>query len=125
MSTPWIGFKRWRLRASVTETALISLDRNEIVPHYRRLDSQAALGLLRSGTPGEYIATQTWPSGEHREQVCSGDRYAQWFEEYLPILAGFDALAELVDEIDTTAAPGGERESAGWTGVELLGPSGT
>ncbi|MEJ7650780.1 MAG: hypothetical protein WKF57_17340 [Nakamurella sp.] len=100
MSAPWIGFKRWRLRAGITETALIALVRNEIVPHYRTLDPQVTLGLVRSDIPRQYVATQQWPSGGYRKQVCSGDRYTRWFDEYLPILARFDVLAEFAGEID-------------------------
>lgn len=108
MSAQWIGFKRWRLRAGADEAALVTLVREEVVPHYRTLDPHATLGLLRSPTPGEYVATQQWPSSEYRERVCSGSRFTEWFTEYEPILVRFDALVQFVDE---------------WDGTELLEPS--
>ena len=125
MTSPWNGFKRWRLRPGVEEAALVALVREEIVPHYRALDPAAVLGLLRTDTPGEYLATQLWPSGEYRAEVCSGERYAQWFSDYKPILERFDALIEFVDETDSNEMASGAGGPADlvatrWTGVELL-----
>ena len=94
----FVTYKRWRLLEGQSERDLIDLIQNEIMVHYRKLDSQVQLGLLRIVDTDAYLATQSWPSRAYREATTTTSHFAQWYADYQPILERWDLLMVLEAE---------------------------
>lgn len=94
-------YKRWALRPDRSESELVELVREQIVPHYEKLQGCIRLGLLRIEGTRSYLALQCWESRESWRAVTGSDYYRTWYEEYLPILARWDEIMELEEEWNT------------------------
>jgi quinol monooxygenase YgiN len=94
----FVTYKRWRLRDGKQEVDLVDLVRNEIVPHYAKLEGPVRLGLHRIRNTPSYLALQQWQSRAAWETTTSSDFYQSWLREYEPILARWDQLMEFEDE---------------------------
>jgi len=44
------------------------------------------------------LAIQRWPDRAALDEAMNGDRFAEWWREYLPILAAWDAALEFEEE---------------------------
>jgi hypothetical protein len=93
----FVTYKRWRLKDGKRESDLVDLVRDEIAPHYARLDGGVRLGLHRIRDTRSYLALQHWPSRAAWQTTTSSDLYTSWFAEYEPILARWDALMAFED----------------------------
>ena len=98
--------KRWALRDGHTESELLDLVRNDVMPHYDRLQGCLGLGLLRIRGTRSYLALQYWESREAWQLAMSSDSYADWLTEYTPILERWNDVMELEDEWETDDALG-------------------
>lgn len=96
----FVTYKRWRLKDGKQESDLVDLVRNEITPHYARLEGCLRLGLHRIGNTRSYLAFQHWQSRAAWETTTSSDFYASWYSEYEPILLRWDQLMEFEDGWD-------------------------
>jgi hypothetical protein len=94
----FITFKRWSLKRPGTESAVVALVREAIIPHYQKLPDCRKLGLLRIEGTNTYLATQHWVNKAVREEVLASPAYARWSEEYEPILEQWFALMEFEAE---------------------------
>ena len=94
----FVTYKRWRLKDSQREADLVDLVRNEIAPHYAKLEGGVRLGLHRIRDTPSCLALQYWPSRAAWETTTSSTFYQAWLEEYEPILVRWDELMELEDE---------------------------
>lgn len=92
-----VSYKRWRLREGVTVDQVAQLVANHIVPHYRLLSTEVVLGLEDVGDD-TVLALQRWPSRASRDEAMSGEEFERWWQDYLPILAHWDALVEFEAE---------------------------
>jgi hypothetical protein len=94
----FVTYKRWRLKDGKHEADLVDLVRNEIAPHYVKLQGSVRLGLHRIEDTRSYLALQHWESRAAWETTTSSDFYQSWLGEYEPILARWDQLMEFEDE---------------------------
>lgn len=74
---PVVLYKRWRLRDGVSREQVTELVANRIVPHYRRLSSDAVLD-LEATDKGTLVAIQRWPSRGKLEQAMTGPHFEAW-----------------------------------------------
>jgi quinol monooxygenase YgiN len=91
-------YKQWKLKDGKEEADLIALVRNEIAPHYRKLDGCVGLGLLRIAGSRSYLAIQHWTSREAREATLASEFYTSWLAAYRPTLERWDRIMEFEDE---------------------------
>ena len=94
----FVTYKRWRLNHGKRESDLVELVRDEIAPHYGKLEGCVRLGLHRIRDTSSYITLQHWQSRETWEATTSSDFYRLWLNEYQPILERWDQLMEFEDE---------------------------
>ena len=94
-------YKRWALRPDRGESELVELVREQIVPHYKKLQGCIRLGLLRIEGTRSYLALQYWESRESWRATTGSDYYRTWYEEYLPILERWDEIMDFEEEWDT------------------------
>jgi quinol monooxygenase YgiN len=93
----FVSYKRWRLKDGKQEAELVELVRNEIVPHYAKLEGPVRLALHRIKDTPSYLALQHWQSRAAWETTTSTDFYQSWLGEYEPILSRWDQLMEFED----------------------------
>ena len=96
----FITYRRWTLRDGREESELVELVREEIVPHYKKLQGCLGLGLLRIEGTRSYLALQHWESRELWRKTVGSDYYKTWYEEYVPILDRWNKLMIFEDEWD-------------------------
>ena len=94
--------KRWRPRPGVEPADVAAVVADRIAPHYSRLDPSVTLGLELDTSSGMLIATQSWPSRQHRDERMDGPRFESWWRDYLPILRDWEQLVEFESEWETT-----------------------
>ena len=104
----FITYKRWTLRTGQEESELVEVVRDDIVPHFRKLQGCLKLGLLRIEGTRSYLALQYWESREQWEETTGSDYYEAWSKEYAPILDRWDEIMVFEDE---------------WNSEDLLGTS--
>jgi hypothetical protein len=97
----FVTYKRWRLKDGQREADLVNLVRNEIAPHYAKLEGGVRLGLQHISGAHAYLALQHWPSRAAWENTTSSAFYQAWLGEYEPILARWDQLMAFEDEWET------------------------
>ena len=102
----YVIVKRWTLRDGHSESELLDLVRNGIIPHYDRLPGCLGLGLLRIRGTRSYLALQYWESLEAWEVATSADSYSDWFEAYEPVLERWNGMMKFEDEWETEDALG-------------------
>jgi quinol monooxygenase YgiN len=93
-----LTYKRWKLKDGKEEAELVALVRDEIAPHYRKLDGCVGLGLLRIADSRSYLAIQHWKSRKAWEATLASEFYTSWLEAYRPILERWDQLMDFEDE---------------------------
>jgi quinol monooxygenase YgiN len=98
-------YKQWRLKDAKQQAALVDLVRNDIVPHYRKLEGCVRLGLQRITGTQSYLALQHWESREARETTTTSDYYNSWFSEYQLMLERWNDLMEFEDEWEAEVEP--------------------
>lgn len=96
--TQYLTYKRWRLRDGVAVGDVISLVRDRIVPHYRRLDPAVRLRLEVIDGARSILAIQRWPDRAGRDRRLASAGYADWLAAYRPILEEWDGLVEFEAE---------------------------
>jgi quinol monooxygenase YgiN len=79
--------------------------RNDIVPHYRKLEGCVRLGLQRITGTQSYLALQHWESREAWETTTTSDYYNSWFSEYQLMLERWNDLMEFEDEWEAEVEP--------------------
>jgi len=94
----FVRYKRWKLKDTRQETALVALVRNDIVPQYRKLEGCIRLGLHQITGTQSYLALQHWKSRAAWETTTLSDYYTSWLGEYQPMLDQWDRLMEFEDE---------------------------
>ena len=94
--------KRWRLREGVTLAEVVTLVEEGVAPHYRKLSDQVVLG-LEALEDGRVLAIQRWSDQAALDQATRGERFAEWWRDYQPILAAWDAALEFEEEWQTEA----------------------
>ena len=94
-------YKRWTLKEGADESKLVDLVVNEIEPHYRKLDADVRLELLRVDGTRSYLAVQHWPSREHYQRVVASPDWQSWYAEYEATLAAWDRLMSFESEWET------------------------
>ena len=94
----FVTYKQWRLKDGNQEADLVDLVRNEIIPHYARLDAPVLLGLQRIGDTRSYLALQQWHSRAAWEATTSSEAYQSWLAAYQPILMRWNQVMEFEDE---------------------------
>ena len=97
----FITYKRWVLKEECDESELVELVREEIVPHFRKLQGCLGLGLRRIEGTRSYLALQHWESRDRWSETTGSDYYKTWYEQYLPILDRWDEIMEFKEEWDT------------------------
>ena len=102
----FITYKRWTLKHGREESELVKLLREEIVPHFKKLQGCLRLGLRRIQGTRSYLALQYWESQERWREAIGTDYYRIWYEEYIPILERWDEIMVFEEE---------------WHAEELLG----
>jgi Ribbon-helix-helix protein, copG family len=93
--------RRWHLKDGSTESQLLALVHEEIVPAYRRLSRHVILGLQRIDGTLAYLTTQGWPTRTEFQLTMTGPAYEAWLESYKPALAAWHELMELESEWET------------------------
>ena len=96
----FVTYKRWGLREGREESELVDLVREEIVPHFEKLEGCLGLGLRRIEGSRSYLAVQYWESRERWRETTGSDAYRTWWEEYLPILRAWDEVMVFEEEWD-------------------------
>lgn len=94
-------YKRWTLKDGRDEVELVEIVSARIIPHYRRLDPEVRLRLLRVEGTRSYLALQDWPSRRRWESAMASEAFKAWFREYEPTLRDWDELVELEAEWET------------------------
>lgn len=98
--------RRWTLRDGRSESELLDLVQNRVIPHYDRLPACVGLGLLRIHATRSYLALQHWESRKARQSVMSSDAYADWVDAYEPTLERWNDMMEFEEEWETEDALG-------------------
>lgn len=94
----FVTYKRWRLKVGKQEADLVDLVRNDIIPHYARLEVDVVLGLHRISDTRSYLALQQWQSRAVWETTTSSKAYQSWLATYKPILMRWDQVMEFEEE---------------------------
>ena len=66
----FITYRRWTLRDGREESELVELVREEIEPHYKKLQGCLSLGLLRIEGTRSYLALQYWGESRALAEDC-------------------------------------------------------
>jgi heme-degrading monooxygenase HmoA len=95
-----IRITRWSMKHGATESAVLRLIRESIIPAYRQAPGCRRLGLLRVEGSNAYLAMQYW---ENREAYDRWQREAppEWLDSYRPILESWDELMTFEDQQET------------------------
>ncbi len=94
----YLTYRRWRLRDGVDVGQIDALVREQIVPHYRRLDPAVRLHLELVDGSRSILAVQVWPDRARHAAVLASGEYAEWLAAYRSILRRWDELVEFEAE---------------------------
>lgn len=94
----FITHKRWTLKDDRQESELVTLVRDAIAPHYKKLTGCTGLGLLRIRGTRQYITLQYWKDADTYEAAINSKEYESWYQEYQPALKRWYKLAAFEDE---------------------------
>ena len=85
-------YKRWILRSGISADEVGVFVRQEIIPHYARLNPDVVLHLEAVDGEPTVLAIQRWTDRQSFDAAFSGPSFQTWWTDYEPILSRWDAL---------------------------------